>query len=309
MGIIAKAIDGRMIYLFPHENTTLLGTTAIDTWENPDTIVASYDEIEYLIKGMEQVIPSIRNARIIRTMEGVRPLVAEWGIPEGEVTRGYEVIDHEDDGLSGMISFTGGKLVTCRHMAEAATDLACKKLGIESECKTHVSPLPGNESDVDILSLAEKYQISNHAIERMRVRRGSEVERILELTLKHPEWKTTVCTCEPVIEAEIRYSIREEFPQTLNDLRRRVRLGTGPCQGTFCTFKAAAILADELEFSGEDFLVDILDFRAERWKGIRPSFRGIQLAQEELAQGIYACVGNLDQLDVDYDPKPWEEGT
>jgi glycerol-3-phosphate dehydrogenase len=192
-------------------------------------------------------------------------------------------------------------------MAETAVDLACKKLGIKSECQTHTSRLPGNEADVDVLKLAEKYNIPSHTAERMRARRGTEVEKVLEMTLEHPEWRTTVCTCEPVIEAEIRYSIREEFPQTLNDIRRRVRLGTGPCQGAFCTFKAAAILADELDLSSEDFLADILDFRAERWKGIRPSFRGMQLAQEELTQGMYACVANLDHLDIDYDIKPWEE--
>ena len=44
VGIITRAIDGRMIYLFPHENTTLLGTTAMDTWEDPDTLVATHDE-------------------------------------------------------------------------------------------------------------------------------------------------------------------------------------------------------------------------------------------------------------------------
>jgi glycerol-3-phosphate dehydrogenase len=142
----------------------------------------------------------------------------------------------------------------------------------------------------------------------MRARRGTEMIKILELTKNTPEWKTTICTCEPIIEAEIRFAIREEFPQTLNDLRRRLRLGTGPCQGTFCTYKAASILSEELDLQGDDFLVDILDFRAERWKGVRPSMRGEQLAQEELAQGMYSCVGNLDQSDVDYDLKPWEEG-
>ena len=308
VGIIARAIDGRMIYLFPHENTTLLGTTAIDTWEDPDTLVATHDEIEYLLQSMESVIPSIRQARIIRTMGGVRPLVAQWGIPEGSVTRGYEVIDHEEQNFSGLISFTGGKLVTCRHMAEAATDLVCNKLRKKAKCTTHMKPLPGNEDDIDVLVLAKKYEVSHHAVERMRTRRGTETEKVLELTKMHPEWKSTICTCEPVIEAEIRYSIREEFPQTLNDLRRRVRLGTGPCQGTFCTYKAAAILAEELELSGEDFLTDILDFRAERWKGIRPSFRGAQLSQEELVQGMYSCVGNLDHMSLDYDPKAWEEG-
>jgi glycerol-3-phosphate dehydrogenase len=307
VGVIAKAVDGRMIYLFPHENTVLLGTTALDTWEDPDALVTSHDEIEYLLKSMEWVVPSIREARIIRTMEGVRPLVADWKVPEGQVTRGYETLDHESEAVGGLYSFTGGKLVTCRHMAETVTDLVCKKIGVDSECTTHKLPLPGMEADVDILALSAEYGIAQHALERLRARRGSEITRVLELTRESPEWRTTICTCEPVLEAEIRYSIREEFPQNLNDLRRRVRLGTGPCQGTFCTYKASAILMEELELSGGDFKVDILDFLAERWKGKRQSFRREQLVQEEVTQGMYACVANLDQTDVEYDPKPWEE--
>ncbi len=308
VGIITKAVDGRMIYLFPHENTTLLGTTALDSWEDPDTLVASQDEIEYLMKSIEFVVPSIRKARIIRTMEGVRPLVADWKIPEDDVTRGYEVIDHADAGMPGLYSFTGGKLVMARHMAEAVTDRLCQLLGNHAPCRTHEVPLPGNEDDVNIEALAKKYGVPMHTLERMRARRGTEIEAILDLAQENPEWKTNICTCEPVTEAEIRYAIREEFPHTLNDLRRRVRLGTGTCQGTFCTYKAAGILADELGLEGEDYIVDILDFRAERWKGIRPVLRGEQLAQEELAQGVYSCVGNLDQSDVEYDLKPWEEG-
>ncbi len=306
VGITTKeTVDGRWVYLFPHENTTLLGTTALDTWEDPDALVASYDEIEYLLSSIETVIPSIREARIIRTMAGIRPLVPDWKVPEDQVTRGYRIANHDN----GLISFIGGKLVMCRHMAEAVTDLVCRKLGNDAVCTTHEKPLPGNEDDVDIELLSEEYDIKMHVLERMRARRGTEITKILELTKDHPEWKTTICTCEPVIEAEIRYTIREEFPQTLNDLRRRLRIGTGPCQGTSCTFKTAAILSEELNLEGDDFLVDILDFRAERWKGIRPSMRGEQLVQEELAQGMYSCVGNLDQSDVDYDIKPWEEGS
>jgi glycerol-3-phosphate dehydrogenase len=308
VGVITKAVDGRMIYLFPHENTTLLGTTALDSWENPDTLVATQDEIEYLLKSMEFVVPKIREARIIRTMEGVRPLVADWKIPEDDVTRGYEIVDHERDGRPGFYSFTGGKLIMARHMAEAVTDAVCRKLGVAHPCKTHEVPLPGNDDDVDIDSLSAEYDVPLHTLERMRQRRGTQMREILEMTKERPEWKTTICACEPVLEAELRYAIKEEFPHTLNDLRRRVRLGTGPCQGTLCTYKAAAILADELGLEGEDFLVDILDFRSERWKGIRPVLRGEQLAQEELVQGIYSCVGNLDKSELEYDFKAWEEG-
>ena len=307
VGLHTRALDRRWVYMYPHENTTLIGTTALDTWDNPDELVTSQDEIEYLLKSFEPIVPSIKEARIIRTMEGVRPMAPIWKVPEGEVTRGYEIIDHESEGGTGFLSFIGGKLVMCRHMAEAITDIACKKLGIDVECETHLKPLPGNDDDVEILVLAEEYKVSQHALERLRARRGTETKEILELTKKHPEWRSNVCTCEPVLEAELRYAIRNEFPQTLNDLRRRVRLGTGPCQGTFCTYKAAAILAEEMELNGKQFQTDILDFLAERWKGKRPPIRGIGLAQEELVQGIYSCVANLDHASDEYQPKPWEE--
>ncbi len=307
VGVVTKAVDGRMIYLFPHENTVLLGTTALDTWEDPDTLTASHDEIEYLLKSIEWVVPSIREARIIRTMEGVRPLVADWKIPEDDVTRGYAIVDHDTDGVSGLLSFTGGKLVMCRQMAEDVTGMVCQKLGIEADCRTHKEPLPGNDGDVDVLALAEKYAVSQHTVERMRARRGTETEQVLELTRDHPSWKSTICTCEPVIEAELRYSIRNEFPQTINDLRRRLRVGTGPCQGTFCTFKVAGILAEENNLDAPSAYLEVLSYLAERWKGKRPPMRGEQLAQEELVQGVYACVANLDRTVTDYEPSPWEE--
>lgn len=309
VGITTRAVDRRWVYMYPHENTTLIGTTDLPTWENPDELVATHDEIEYLFKSFEWVVPSVREARIIRTMVGVRPMIPTWKVPEDEVSRSFEVVDHEPQGVPGLISFTGGKLVVCRRMAQDAVDLACTKLGKDIACRTHIESLPGMEDDVDIISLSKEYNISQHALERMRMRRGTEVLEILNLLREHPEWRSSVCTCEPVIEAEIRYAIRNEFPHSLNDLRRRLRLGTGPCQATFCTFKAAAILAEELELNGEDYQLEIMDFLAERWKGKRPPMRGEQLAQEEIVQGIYACVANLDQAvdELDYDLKPWEE--
>ncbi len=309
VGVTTRSVDRRWIYMYPHENTTLIGTTALDTWEDPDRLVTTADEIEYLLKSFEWVVPSIRQARIIRTMEGVRPMAPIWKVPEDDVTRGYEIIDHGNEGVEGFLTFIGGKLVMCRHMAEAVTDIACKKLGMSAECRTHLEPLPGMERDIDVVALAAEYNVSQHALERMRVRRGTGALDVLALLKEHPEWRTVICTCEPVTEAELRYVIREEFPHTLNDLRRRVRIGTGPCQATFCVHKAAAIFAEERELDGSQLQLEILDFLAERWKGKRQSFRGVQVDQEELTQGIYACVANLDKSDLDYDPKPWEEFT
>ncbi len=307
VGVIAKAVDGRMIYLFPHENTVLLGTTALDTWEDPDRLTASYDEIEYLLTSMSWVVPSIRDARIIRTMEGVRPLVPQWKVPEGDVTRGYEVIDHERDGITGMYSFVGGKLVMCRHMAQSVTDMICERVGIDDVCTTHERPLPGMDGDVDVMALSEKYEVEAHIIQRMVARRGTETEAVLRLLEDNPSWRSVICACEPVIEAEVRYSAREEFPQTLNDLRRRTRLGTGPCQSTHCTLRAAPIFAEELDLTGEQTQLEVLRYLSERWKGKRPALRGELLPQEELVQAVYACVLNLDQVGPLFESQPWEE--
>jgi glycerol-3-phosphate dehydrogenase len=307
VGITTRSVDRRWVYMYPHENTTLIGTTALDTWDDPDQLVTTQDEIEYLLKSFEFIIPSVRDARIIRTMEGVRPMVPVWKVPEDEVTRGYEIIDHQKDGISGLFSFTGGKLVMCRHMAQSVTDQICERLGIERECRTHLEPLPGMAEDLDVHRLAEDYGVSIHALERLRARRGTESLDVLALIREHPEWKSYTCTCEPVMEAEIRYAIRNEFPQTLNDIRRRLRLGTGPCQGTFCTYKAAAILGDENDYDGREVQTEVLDYLSERWKGKRPPIRGPGLAQEEVVQGIYSCVGNLDQNPDAYEEKPWEE--
>ena len=36
-------------------------------------------------------------------------------------------------------------MMTYRMMAEVATDLACKKLGVDKKCETATTPLPGSE--------------------------------------------------------------------------------------------------------------------------------------------------------------------
>ena len=53
----------------------------------------------------------------------------------------------DDNIVYTVIAITGGKLMTYRLMAEWATDLACKKLGVNVKCRTADIPLPGSELD------------------------------------------------------------------------------------------------------------------------------------------------------------------
>ncbi|HDS59444.1 MAG TPA: (2Fe-2S)-binding protein [Thermoplasmatales archaeon] len=55
---------------------------------------------------------------------------------------------------------------------------------------------------------------------------------------------TIICRCEDVSEEEIMKAI-EEGCRTLDELKHRLRLGMGPCQGRTCLPLAARILARE----------------------------------------------------------------
>ncbi|WXG47483.1 MAG: FAD-dependent oxidoreductase [Candidatus Atabeyarchaeum deiterrae] len=292
IGIYAKCIDGRRAYLFPHENTTILGTTAVDIFCDPDEVETTYDDVEYLMMGMEKAIPSIRKARIIRTMTGVRPMINQYGIPEDKVTRNFEIIDFESKaGVSGFLSFGGGKLVLYRIMAEKMTDLICKKLDRSTECRTQADPLIGAEQEVNVERLAGAFGIYPHMAAKLAYLYGTKASDVLMLTQENPQYKMEVCNCESIPEAAIRYSIRNEWAKTLNDVRRRTRIAMGPCQGCTCIPKVAAIAADELKQSPEVLMNEMKDLLQERWKGKRPLLLGRQLVQEEVLQSSYSHLG------------------
>ena len=139
--------DGDIIV--PVGTTIVLGTTSV-TIEDPDNFSIQQWEIDtVLLQGLEMV-PMIERMGIQRCYAGVRPLyeppedLGEDEIEEGrEVSRAHFVLDHEElDGVAGFITITGGKLITCRLMAEDIVDLICDKTGVEEPCRTHEVPLP-----------------------------------------------------------------------------------------------------------------------------------------------------------------------
>jgi glycerol-3-phosphate dehydrogenase len=234
---------------------------------------------------------------MIRAWAGIRPTLFTWGKNEDALSRDHKVFDHEaSEGVKGIVSIAGGKLASYRLMSEEAADLICRKLGVDAKCQTHLIPLPGGERAVEAKALAEKFSVPPFAVHRMIYRHGARAERILELTRERPELKELVCHCEPVLACELVYCIRNEWAASLLNLRNRTRMGTGPCQGTRCTAKAAAILARELGLSGREAQEQMLAFLEKRWKGNRPVLEGKTLEEKELNQATYLLVANLGKL-------------
>ena len=296
--VVAAAVDKRQIFIEPHENGTILGNTDDDFYGDPDDLWATEDEIEYLLQGMETVFPSIREHRITRTMAGLRPTLFQYGRYEDDLTRDHAIHDHADDGAAGLVTMIGGKLAAYRLMSEECADAVCRRLERDTPSTTHLHPLPGGAEMPDLGDLARSFEVSRHTAGRVAYRHGERSRQVLSAE-PEPRGTTAVCRCEPVVESELRWAIREEGARTLDDLRRRTRLSCGTCQGYRCIARAGTILAEELNLDNFQLLAQLLDLLQQRYRGKAPSLSGLALAQEELNQARYFLVGDLARQGVE----------
>jgi len=282
--LITNAVDGRQIFIAPHQNVTYVGTTDDDYWGDLDDIPVLEDEVKYLLDGVRRVFPSVDRHRIIDTTVGCRPTLYDDGTYESDLSRDHEIFDHGEEGIPNFMSIGGGKLAAYRLMAEEAVDAICEHLGVEAECETQREPLPGGRDHELSREAFGEAGVDPYAARRILYRHGSRAGQILEMLREHPEWARHVDPSEPVTEAELRYAIRHELVRTLDDCRRRVRLGCGVDGGWQSTWRAARIFCDEKRLSPSDVPEVALSLQRRRWRDRGAILEGDQLAAEAVGQ-------------------------
>jgi glycerol-3-phosphate dehydrogenase len=281
--IVCSGIDGRQVFMEPWQNMTVLGTTDDDFYGDLDDCVATTDEVRYLVQAVERVFPAIRSARSIGTWAGVRPTLFEWGPNEDALSRDHRVVDHEGDGASGLYSMVGGKLASYRLFAEEATDVVAARLGQSQRSTTHTSPLPGGDKELDPLLFAKAHHLEPMAASRLIYRHGTRAQRIMERVRNTPAEGATICACEPVIEAEVRYAVDCEWAKSVDDVGRRTRLGLGACGGMRCAARCGAIVAEMTDRSPAEGRGLALDFLARARRKRAPAVGPLQAREEALS--------------------------
>ena len=277
--------------LVPDDVVCVIGTTSDRVpFDTIDDLKVTPDEVDLLIREGEKLAPALSTTRILRAYCGVRPLVASDDDPSGRnISRGIVCLDHKvRDGLGGFITIAGGKMMTYRMMAEVATDLACKKLGINVACTTADMPLPGSELKPEI-SHGELFSSSFNAAHG---RHGTMADAI---KYGDKEDDALVCECEEVSVGEVKYAAEKLHVHNLMNLRRRTRVGMGTCQGELCTCRAANIICTNNVTASEEGLKDFLN---ERWKGVRPVAWGQALGEAQLTATIYQALCGLDKINT-----------
>lgn len=127
---VAQAIyfdvsDGRMIFAIPRGDITYIGTTDTNYDGDKDHVVATRQDVDYLINAANATFPSAKLSLndILSSWAGLRPLIHEEGKSASELSRKDEIFESP----SGLISIAGGKLTGYRKMAERVVNLTIKK--------------------------------------------------------------------------------------------------------------------------------------------------------------------------------------
>jgi glycerol-3-phosphate dehydrogenase len=258
--------------IVPNDTVSILGTTSLRA-EEIEHCEVTPEEVTFLVDELSRMIPDLKGERFIRSYAGVRPLIqSRETCDDREISRGFTLIDHGScDGAEGLVTITGGKLMTYRLMAEKTVDFICERMGLHVFCLTHAQRLPG----------AGRGHTLKERLARLRPRTPAAREEIL-------------CDCELVPWKVAEAILREGKVRELQDILHRTRLAKGTCQGGFCVYRLLGLLNEVRKTDGSGGSNVVLrEFLEERWKGTRPVLWGASLKEEELIESIYKGLFNL----------------
>ncbi len=221
--LIPKTEDGRVLFLLPWLNHTLVGTT-----DNPAKIEtnpkASEHDIEYIIRHVKLYfdLPLTRED-VLASWSGLRPLVSNPKKSDTAKLSRDHVIEMSE---SGLLTITGGKWTTYRKMALDAVDYAVKKGKLSAgPSKTETTKLIGGRRYKASLrkELAEDFGFSDEVSHHLALAYGGRAQEVIEIAKNG--YSALLVMGHPYLEAEVLYVLRKEMAQTAVDvLARRTRL-------------------------------------------------------------------------------------
>jgi glycerol-3-phosphate dehydrogenase len=258
-GVYAEAADGRPIFVLPFAaGLVLVGTTDIPYAGDPAAARADDGEIAYLLQAVARLFPDAAPtaADVQQHYCGVRPLPARTGtgVP-ASVTRRHMLVPHPDATVP-LWSIVGGKLTTCRSLAETAAATVLGRLGLPVRGSSRSRPLPGSWSGRTRQDLVLE---TSAAADRCGVpaeRTAAVAERVVDLFGSRGPEVFATASSDPAAArllrdcglpaAAVHFCIREEWARTLEDLvERRLMLAFDGGLSLPLLEELAALLAEQ----------------------------------------------------------------
>lgn len=279
--------DGRVLFAIPWGDRTYVGTTDTDFEGDPADVAATHDDVRYLLRATSAYFPAqnVVEADVISTWAGLRPLIAEAGVSESQVSREH----HIAVGGNGLITIAGGKLTTYRRMSAEIVDTVVRVLELSGELKRELSPsktekepLPGGEGwpeDDDHEKVAARVREASggafdDATSRMLAGQyGMIALSLAERAASDASAAAPLVAGRPERIVQVDHAIEEEMASTLVDvlLRRTQLMLRDRDQGLEAAPAVAARMAARLGWSEARRAKETADYEAEvarsrRWR-------------------------------------------
>lgn len=216
----------RAFFFVPWRRYWMIGTDEAAWPDEPGRLRITEENITEFLKRINKVYPGLplRRDDVCSVHKGFVPGRLK---PDGDFT----LLDHQQDGISNLVSIKPVKYTTARDIGEKTIDRIFKKTGRSFVVSNTADlPLEGgamasySEFRAEHLNRLEQQGISRQAAEHLLINYGSSYEKVLQFS----ELLQLVPGSDEVLLAEIAYAVQEEMAAHLDDaVRRRTDLGAG----------------------------------------------------------------------------------
>jgi glycerol-3-phosphate dehydrogenase len=238
--VVMSILDGQTLFAIPWGNRVVLGTTDTDFSGDFDDVAATAEDVASLLELGNYGFPAagLGPEDVIGTWAGLRPLVAQEGLSERDISREHLLRVDED----GLITIAGGKLTTYRSMAAEVVDAIARRLRSEGfhvgGCPTAGVRLSGGEGIERVgerlhtpgpegasIDREAEARLGVDVVDHLKEAHGGNWLRVAARTVEDPDSAARIVADLPYLWAEVDIAVDEELATTVIDvLRRRTQI-------------------------------------------------------------------------------------
>ena len=247
--VLYSSKDGRLFFVIPWMNSSLIGTTDTPFTGSTDSVTTDVGDVTYLLDSLEHYFPGV-DLKCFASYAGLRPLVRANRIDPSKISRKYSIV--ESIGVDNLLTLAGVKITEYRSASQKAGDLVCRKLSLKSTSKTRNTVLTENAGSHDLLTSHEKF-LSRELCEYLISIYGSKAKQIVAEAIRDSSLSERLCKHNPDIVAQVWYAIKSEHAKTVNDfMLRRTSLSFTECKGIDALDKITSIMAMHLGWTEKE---------------------------------------------------------
>lgn len=253
----------RLFFFVPWRGHTMIGTEYKSSHCPPDSLQIKQNDLLAILNEINRIYPpaKLKFSDITFYHAGLLPISEDSTQQNNAVQleKNSQIIDHEKDGLKGLITVKSVKYTTAPYVAREVVELIKKKNILTSpqtkEKNGDISPQSDRELQV----------VSPHLLTRY----GHRARNLTPFLKEDNRQDTWISKSPPLLTGEVDYLIKEEMALKLSDIVfRRTDLGTSECPPPSVLEKLAARMAQNLGWDEKKIIAEMSEM-LQRYSPLR----------------------------------------